>query len=335
MTIATRARPSALSRVGRRHTLALTLGAALLASTACGDDHDDTGARDSGAPDGAVRDARPRDGGSPDSGADGGISPRAACKRGLAYGYHSHEDLAALQPVVAWWYNWAYLPDEALRDGYYQTLGVAYVPMVWGGTFDVATITAAIPPGATTLLGFNEPNFGAQANLSAAQAAARWPDVESIADARGLTLVSPAVNFCGGDCQDTDPFRYLDDFFQACAGCRVDKVAFHLYVGCNQGGANHAQWLINHVETYKQRFAQPLWLTEFACTDAASFDDQIGFLEDAVAYLEGEPRIERYAWFSGRFAGIPFVDLLGPSGVLTPLGEAYVNAPVAPECVSP
>jgi hypothetical protein len=70
----------------------------------------------------------------------------------------------------------------------------------------------------------------------------------------------------------------------------------------------------------------------FARTDAASFDEQIAFMQDAVAYLEAEPRIERYAWFSGRFPGIPFIDLLGSDGALTPLGEAYMSAPTHADC---
>lgn len=271
-----------------------------------------------------------------DGGADAGIDAAtptpSSCKRGIAYGHHTDADLAALSPAVAWWYNWANVPDQDQRDGSYRALGVEYVPMIWGGNFNVQNVIAAIPADATTLLGFNEPNFGSQANLSAAQAAARWPDVESVADALDLLLVSPAVNYCGGDCRDTNPFDYLDDFFAACNGCRVDRVAFHVYVGCNANGGNKAQWLIDHVENYKQRFSQPLWLTEFACDDAANFDQQIAFLRDAVAYLENEPRIERYSWFSGRFQGIPFVDLLGTDGQLTPLGQAYVNAPTNPEC---
>ncbi len=266
------------------------------------------------------------------AGTGGASTSRSACKRGVAYGHHSKADLAALSPSVSWWYNWANVPDAALVDGTYRDEDVEYVPMVWGGSFDAANVTSAIPAGAAALLGFNEPNFGSQSNLSAADAAALWPELEQIADARGLTLVSPAVNFCGGNCQNTDPFEYLDDFFAACQGCRVDTVAFHIYVGCNPSGDNKAEWLINHVETYKQRFTQPLWLTEFACDNATSFAEQEAFLRDAVAYLEDEPRIERYAWFSGRFEDIPYVDLLGADGELTSLGDAYVSAPASTEC---
>ncbi len=266
------------------------------------------------------------------AGSGGAEGDRTACKRGVAYGHHSVADLAALSSGVSWWYNWAFTPDEALAGGAYRDEGVEYVPMIWGAGSDVEAAAEDIPQGALTLLGFNEPNFGEQANLSAAEAAALWPELEELAEARDLALVSPAVNFCGGNCQDTDPFGYLDDFFAACTGCRVDAIAIHIYVGCNAGGENHAEWLINHVETYKTRFSLPIWLTEFACDDATSLDVQQGFLEDAVEYLEAEPRIARYAWFAGRADNVPYVDLLGEDGQLTSLGQAYVDAPQPDEC---
>jgi hypothetical protein len=53
-------------------------------------------------------------------------------------------------------------------------------------------------------------------------------------------------------------------------------------------------------EMYKAAFTLPSWLTEFACSDSPSFAAQKGFLQDAVAYLENEPRIERHAWSAGR-----------------------------------
>lgn len=268
-------------------------------------------------------------GGSPGSGGKSSSS----CKRGLAYGHHSIADLKAISPGVSWWYNWDFRPDQDLRAGAYRDAGVEYAPMIWGSASDRTAAKTAIGDDARVLLGFNEPNFGSQANLSAKAAAGLWPELEAIADAKDLRLVSPAVNFCGGDCQDTDPFHYLDAFFAACTGCRVDAVAMHIYVGCSPTGDNKAAYLINHVETYKKRFTQPLWLTEFACDSAKSVAEQRAFLEDAVAYLEAEPRIERYAWFSGRASNVANVDLLGASGELTELGKAYVNAPTNSDCI--
>ncbi len=258
---------------------------------------------------------------------------REGCKRGVAYGYHSEADLAALSTGVSWWYNWDFLPDAALRDGTYRDYDVEYVPMIWGVGSDRVAAASAIPDNARALLGFNEPNFGSQANLSATDAAALWPELEAIAEARGLMLVSPAVNYCGGDCQDTDPFRYLTDFLAACVGCRVDALAIHVYVGCSPSGDNQAAWLIDHVERYKSEFTLPLWLTEFACDDATSEDDQIAFMTDAVDYLENEPRIARYAWFAGRANNVPHVDLLGVDGQLTALGRSYLDQPQPARCL--
>jgi hypothetical protein len=266
-------------------------------------------------------------------GAGGSPSHATGCKRGIAYGYHSKADMQALSKAVSWWYNWAHVPDEGVKPDIYKTLGVEYVPMVWGGggldAEKAAQIASEIPEGARFLLGFNEPNFGEQANLSASQAAALWPHVEAIADARGLALVSPAVNYCGGSCQETDPFKYLDEFFAACKDCRVDYVGFHIYTACQGDGNNKAQWLKNHVETYKARFDKPLWLTEFACDNAGSLAEQKAFMLDALEYLENEPRIARYAWFSGRADNVANASLLGADGALTELGEAYVSAPQA------
>ena len=270
-------------------------------------------------------------GGSSDA-AGGTGSNNEGCKRGVAYGHHSEADLSALAVGVSWWYNWYFSPDDALPNGAYQRLGVEFVPMIWGEQTDRAAAQSAISGDAKVLLGFNEPNFGEQANLSALQAAALWPELELIATTHRLALASPAVNYCGGNCQDTDPFNYLHEFFSACVGCRIDYVAMHIYVGCNPSAANRATWLIDHVERYKSEFDLPLWLTEFACSDARNEGEQIAFLEDAVVYLEAEPRIARYAWFAGRADNMAYVDLLGSDGQLTALGSRYVTLPQSAAC---
>ncbi len=261
-----------------------------------------------------------------------GENERAACKRGVAYGYHSKADLAALSPAVSWWYNWAFVPDQALSDGSYRSLDVEYVPMIWGEESDRGAATTDIPDDARSRARLQRTEL----RLSSEPICRRR--CRALARARGNRRCArarprlPAVNFCGGDCQDTDPFKYLDDFFAACQGCRVDAVAIHIYVGCNPDGENHAEWLINHVKTYESRFSQPLWLTEFACDSAANEAQQIAFLEDAVEFLEGDPRIARYAWFAGRADNVPHVDLLGADGELTALGQRYVELEQPADC---
>lgn len=253
------------------------------------------------------------------AGGSGGASA-APCKRGMAYGYNSVADLTALSPGVSWWYNWALHPDDSLGASH-AGLGIEFVPMVWGQK-SLPDIAKEVPSDARYLLGFNEPNFGQQANLTPKEAAAAWPEVEQFAKAHNLTLVSPAVNYCGGSCNVTDPFDWLDQFFAACPSCKVDAVAMHWYA-CTKDALNF------YVDKFKSKYTQPLWLTEFSCLDASdtSVAVQEAYMKDALAILEAEPRVARYAWFTGRSDNTPSLNLLGADGQLTPLGQQYVSHP--------
>ena len=252
---------------------------------------------------------------------DAGTLPH--CKRGLAYGRHTPIGLEALSPGVRWWYNWATEPEDVVA-AQHRALGVEFVPMVWGGAFDQAQVTAELSSGPGYLLGFNEPNFKVQANMTAAEAAARWPALEAIADARGLALVSPALNYCGpaADCHATDPFVYLDAFFAACDGCRVDYLAAHWYA-CDGPALS---WYLGELKKY----GKPIWLTEFACGDgdeaARSLAGQKQYMEDAVAILEADDDVYRYAWFAEENA-IANVNVLTADGQLSELGALYVSLP--------
>jgi hypothetical protein len=269
------------------------------------------------------------DAGSQDRPDAGGPEPDAgpttanpACKRGLGYGYHSQADLTALRPGVHWWYNWAAKPDTGVASSY-ASLQVEFVPMAWNAKSTPQGLERDIPASAKTLLGYNEPNFFFQANLSAKDAAAHWPELEAVADARGLTLASPAMNFCGPakDCHETDPFKYLDAFFAACKDCRVDYIAAHWYA-CDGPALT---WYLGQLKKYRR----PIWLTEFSCLDGQdrSVAAQKKYMETAVAILEADADVARYAWFVGRSKDIPSIDLLGADGKLTELGELYVSLP--------
>ena len=253
----------------------------------------------------------------------GGSDPNPAhCKRGLGYGYNSKADLMALRPGVHWWYNWASKPDSKVAASFGE-VGFEFVPMAWDETTTSASLQKDIPASAKTLLGFNEPNFFDQANLSAKDAAARWPELQKVADARGLKLASPAVNFCGPaeKCHETDPFKYLDAFFAACKDCRVDYVAAHWYA-CDGPALT---WYLDQLKKYKR----PIWLTEFSCLDGQdkSVAAQKKYMRDALAILEGDADVAAYAWFIGRSEDVPSISLLGADGKLTELGQLYVSLP--------
>jgi hypothetical protein len=248
---------------------------------------------------------------------DAGGTP---CKRGIATNTPTSSAIAptASVPGVSWWYDWS-------NTGTGAAAGVDFVPMIWGS----ANLNGPIPAGSTFLLGFNEPNFEAQSDLTPAQAASDWPEVEALAKAMSIPLVSPAVNFCGSSsdpsgCSDptvTDPYTWLKDFFAACSGCKVDYVAVHWY-NCDlpslQGYIDGNSSLEGFVQ-----FGKPIWLTEFSCDGTHPVAEQQAYMQAAVPYLEGNAHVYRYSWFSS--STIAPALLMNADGSLTTLGTTYVG----------
>jgi hypothetical protein len=247
------------------------------------------------------------------------------CKRGEAYQSNSLADLQVLSKGISWWYNWTTSPDKAVASNF-QTTGVEFVPMIWGGDPDPATIEKQIPKSAKYLLGFNEPNFGAQSHIPAPQAAALWPKIEQIAHDMNLKIGSPAPNYCAGDCNDTDPIHYLDTFFAACPGCQVDFIAAHWYACTGDALTTYLAKL--------KKYGKPIWLTEFSCMDAGdhSAAGEQTYMKAALQILENDPTIFRYSWFTGRWPDPSGVSLLGGDGQLTDLGGLYVTSAATNVC---
>ena len=245
-----------------------------------------------------------------DSASDHNDAGAGGCKRGIAT---NTAPGAAFFPSVGWWYDWS--PRAAASSP------LEFDPMIWG-TMD---LTAALPTATRYLLGFNEPNFHAQSNLTAQQAAADWPMLEAKANAAGAALVSPAVNFCGPatSCNGTSPYQYLRDFFAACAGCRVDHIAVHWY-NCDLPSLVDYLEPGGSLEGFEQ-FGKPIWLTEFSCDGTKTAADQETFMRAAIPYLEGNPHVYRYSWFSAD--PIPNARLVNSDGSPTALGQVYTGLP--------
>jgi hypothetical protein len=242
---------------------------------------------------------------------------------------------------VCWWYNWAVTPEGSVASVYKDT-NMEFVPMAWSGGFNATQLRSFLQthPDVKYILGFNEPNFKSQANMTPSAAAAAWPALEAIANEFNLKIVGPAVNFCG-DCVTengttyTDPVKYLDDFFAACAGCRLDYIAIHNYM-CYQSAL---QWYLGNFYKYGKK----IWLTEFACWDQPASvvtpQFQIDYMRNAISTLESDTMVFRYAWFIGRSDNInayPYLSIFDAApGTLTELGTQYVNLPAANATVVP
>jgi hypothetical protein len=303
------------SRRARAVTVAVVTCASALAG--CGENrpsgasHGD-GASNGGA--GGVMDASAGGtaggaGGAAGAAGAGGAGPTASCKRGIA---SNTAPGAAFSPAIHWWYNWSLTRATAGP-------GIEFVPMAWGSS----NAGGAIPSGSRFLLGFNEPNFHAQSNLTPQQAAAAWATLQSNATRAAVSIVSPAMNFCGpaSSCNGTDPYQYLQDFFAACAGCEVDYVAVHWY-NCDLPSLRDYLEPGGNLQGFEQ-FGKPIWLTEFSCDTTASVAQQEAYMRAAVPYLEANPNVFRYSWFSAD--PIPNAKLVNADGSPTALGQVYAS----------
>jgi hypothetical protein len=233
------------------------------------------------------------------------------CKKGIAA---NTAPGPAFSPAITWWYNWAMQTSA-------PNVGVEFVPMVWGS----GSLNANVPSGSLFLLGFNEPNFHAQANLTAQEAANLWPQIEAKAAAAGnIPIVGPGMNFCGPaqNCNGTNPYQYYKDFFAACTNCKVDYVAVHWYNCDLPSLRGYIDGNGAGLEGFVQ-FGKPIWLTEFSCPPQNSVAENEAYMRAAIPYLEDNPNVFRYSWFSA--GPIPNARLINGDGTPTALGDVYIG----------
>ncbi|XP_070212828.1 uncharacterized protein [Littorina saxatilis] len=190
--------------------------------------------------------------------------------------------------------------------------------MVWGRWWND---DLGFPEDTEYLLGFNEPNFYAQANMCPLEAANLWRQLEQQAGNR--TLVSPAIGPCGGHVCMSNGVDWMHQFMQACNGCRIDYLAAHGY-WCDHWNTMGYLWDLWN------RFHKPIWFTEFACPQTQSVADQLNYMKAVLPKLEETSYVYRYSWFATRVGDDGWVtgavNLLElDSSNLTELGQYYMN----------
>ncbi len=259
-------------------------------------------------------------------------------KRGVAFDLANASDLSALSPGVSWWYNWASTPNAGVPSNYVAAYGMDYYPMLWNSSFNVSTVESFIlaNPQIKYLLVLNEPNVSGQATCGGAStycqpaaAAALWPQFEAIAQSTGVQIVGPQITW-GTDPNYSNPVTWLNAFYSAYESAnsgrqpRIDFLGFHWY-----------DYGLDAQLTTLAQFDKPFWVTELANWHSQNDGAQITTLAaqetqmtSMVSDLEGRGDVFRYAWFTGRVSPDPhFSSLLAGTGVLTGLGQEYINLP--------
>ncbi|UAM97975.1 hypothetical protein K8354_17085 [Polaribacter litorisediminis] len=222
-----------------------------------------------------------------------------------------------------WMYSWG----NELRDEIPEN--VEFVPMFWGkGSVtddNINRIKQLVAEGKVHyILGFNEPDGAAQANMSVDEAIALWPRLEEI----GVPIGSPATVSPNNE--------WMVEFMQKAEAnnLRIDFVAVHHY-----GGPNVLN-LINKLKETYAAYNRPLWITEFAVADWSatspsanrySQEQVIEYINQGLTALDEIEWIERYAWFSGTQAPLFTSALFDDDANVTTVGEVYANHTPNPE----
>jgi hypothetical protein len=261
--------------------------------------------------------------------------PPRSYKRGVSENNFTRaEEINSLARGVTWFYNWGNLPNSPIAGVVGPGTDMEYVPMIWSANFDEARLRAYLTehPGVKYLLGYNEPNFRAQANMTPDSAAALWPIVEKIAEDFNLKLVAPALNYSGEALSDGkvyQPNEWMDAFLAAYPDAHFDYLALHCYMNSNVGQ-------INYVENFAKRYGKQVWLTEF-CAWEGNVDSttQKRTMVQKIQDLELSPYVYRYAWFKAKGSNsAPYYRLLinqnmlthePPVGTLSGAGKIYLN----------
>ncbi|WDF32128.1 glycosyl hydrolase [Arthrobacter agilis] len=202
---------------------------------------------------------------------------------------HAGKDALALKQINAlkldWHYSWG------SRANFFAP---PFIPMIRNASVldqDAIGIVARQLAQTKTkhLLGFNEPDVRAQANMSVDHAISLWPKLQ----ATGLRLGSPAT------VSPSSP--WLADFMAKAKnkGLRVDFVTMHIYAWPN------AEDFLAKLDMLYEKYRKPIWVTEYAVADWGatkanpckySRSETEDFMRATVAGMRQRPFIERFAW---------------------------------------
>jgi hypothetical protein len=263
-------------------------------------------------------------------------SQKRSDKRGVSYDIPYIGDLPALSPGVSWFYNWGTSPNAVDNVYNNSTNKMEYYPMAWNDINEANLRTfMTAHPECKYILAYNEPNLTDQANMTPAQAAAKWPTLKALAVALNLKIISPAMNY-GTLSGYSDPIVWLDAFFKLIPLSDIDGIAIHNYMN---DPATATVWYVNKFTKYNK----PIWMTEFCAWEnnpplttsaAVGYAYQRDGMVQKIESLELNPLVAKYAWFiprSGNDGDYPYMQLLKkvqgtvPAGTLTELGQIFVN----------
>lgn len=211
-----------------------------------------------------------------------------------------------------------------------QPENIEFVPMIWGAWGSEGLerkiktdILPQIASGqAKRFLGFNEPDFEKQSNLSVDEVVSYWPVLEKV----DLPLASPSVGHATGPWM----VEFMQKTEESCL--RMEYIAVHWY-----GSPNAASFKNKMREAYTLYGSwRPMLITEFAIADWGattpeenrySTADVLAFMKDVLPWMEEQEQdwIAGYSWFPFDASSPPGTSsaLFDDDGNVNALGKYY------------
>jgi hypothetical protein len=183
----------------------------------------------------------------------------------------------------------------------------------------LANVDEAVKGGSKAVMGFNEPDIAAQANLTPEAACAAWkeymnPIAESHSD---VTIIGPGVSNSNIEGQG---LTWLSKFQSVCPDATIHSTNVHFYDIYDEGTVDRFQ---AHVEKAISMTNKPVWVTEFGLNPGSASPEQAAeFLKGCMKYLDGNDKVQGYSYF---MVGTGEHQLNTAEG-LSPLGEIYASS---------
>ena len=239
--------------------------------------------------------------------------------RGVGLSIRTCDDLNDLD--VSWFYTW--LPYSPCPD----RSNPPFVPMIFSEQYMGYVATINQTKGVEYLLGFNEPDYDKQGDMSVSTAIELWPQLMET----GLKLGSPSATQYAGS--DRNGPLWLSHFMGNITklGYRVDFICIHYYMRsfAPYNTINDLRLFLKNLETSYPGYK--VWLTEFNSADG-NLTDNIDYFQQTYSLITSEfsDLVERYSWFTNRWEASnnpnTFLNDLN-TGALTQLGKIYASYP--------
>lgn len=219
----------------------------------------------------------------------------AGGKRGLAY--NDAALCSAFEGKASWAYSWGSTPGGDLPSG------MKFIPMPWVKNEDAQTwlqkVDEAVASGSTAVMGFNEPDHPAQANMDPTTACQRWKEyMNPIAAAHpDVTIIGPSVTNAGD--KPNWGLKWYKSFMEVCPDAIWHATNLHFYdiYMEGEGDMGTVNRFKKHVEAGYELTGKKVWVTEFGLNPGSSAEDTAKFLKEVMAYMDSSDKVDGYSYF--------------------------------------